>query len=177
MDPITIGAAFAVAKAAVAGVKEAIALGKEVQECYHDISAFFVAQGEIQAAVVQQEHDKKLGKPVQRDATAEALDAMFASRQMFKMEVELREALIYGSGNESGLYEEMCQRRDQIIQERRDAIEEEARLERMRLRAIERKKEQRIQNIQEWLAVVFGVAISSFIMYAVWWMFRQGNDK
>jgi len=64
-----------------------------------------------------------------------------------------------------------------IIQDRRDAIEEEARLERMRLRAIERKKEQRIQNIQEWLAVVFGVAISSFIMYAVWWMFRQGNDK
>lgn len=174
MDPITIGAAFAVAKAAVAGVKEAIALGKEVQECYHDISAFFVAQGEIQAAVVQQEHDKKLGK--QRDATSEALDAMFASRQMFKMEVELREALIYGSGNESGLYEEMCQRRDAIIQERRDAIEEEARLERMRLRAIERKKEQRIQNIQEWLAVVFGVAISSFIMYAVWWMFKHGDD-
>ena len=175
MDPITIGAAFAVAKAAVAGVKEAIALGKEVQECYHDISAFFTAQGEIQAAVVQQEHDKKLGK--QKDATAEALDAMFASRQMFKMEVELREALIYGSGNESGLYEEMCQRRDAIIQERRDAIEEEARLERMRLREIERRKEQRIQSIQEWLAVVFGVSISSFIMYAVWWMFKHGGDE
>ena len=95
---------------------------------------------------------------------------------MFKMEVELREALIYGSGNESGLYEEMCQRRDAIIQERRDAIEEEARLERMRLREIERKKEQRIQDIQEWLAVVFGVAISSFIMYAVWWMFKHGDD-
>ena len=173
MDPITVGAAFAVAKAAVAGVKEAIALGKEVQECYHDISAFFTAQGEIQAAVVQQEHDKKLGK--QKDATAEALDAMFASRQLFKLEVELREALIYGSGNESGLYEEMCQRRDAIIQERRDAIEEEARLERMRLRDIERKKEQRIQNIQEWLAVVFGVSISSFIMYAVWWMFKNGG--
>jgi len=173
MDPITVGAAFAIAKAAVAGVKEAIAIGKEVQECYHDISAFFTAQGEIQAAVVQQEHDKKLGK--QKDATAEALDAMFASRQLFKMEVELREALIYGSGNESGLYEEMCQRRDAIIQDRRDAIEEEARLERMRLREIERKKEQRIQSIQEWLAVVFGVSISSFIMYAVWWMFKNGG--
>jgi len=32
MDPITIGAAFAIAKAAVAGVKEAIALSKEVQK-------------------------------------------------------------------------------------------------------------------------------------------------
>jgi len=45
----------------------------------------------------------------------------------------------------------------------------------MRLREIERKKEQRIQNIQEWLAVVFGVSISSFIMYAVWWMFKNGG--
>jgi len=32
MDPITIGAAFAIAKAAVAGVKEAIALSKEAQK-------------------------------------------------------------------------------------------------------------------------------------------------
>jgi hypothetical protein len=175
MDPITVGAAFAIAKAAVAGVKEAIALGKEVQECYHDISAFFTAQGEIQAAVVQQEYDQKLGK--QKDATAEALDAMFASRQMFKMEVELREALIYGSGNESGLYEEMCQRRDAIIQERKNALEEEARQIRLNAYAIKRKKEERIQNLQEWLAVVLGVSISSFIMYAVWWMFRHGGDE
>ena len=177
MDPITVGAAFAIAKAAVAGVKEAIALGHEIQDCYKDISAFFTAQGEIQAAVVQQEHDQKLGKPVQKDATAEALDAMFASRQMFKMEVELREALIYGSGNESGLYEEMCQRRDAIIQERKNALEEEARQIRLKAYAIKRKKEQRIQNIQEWLAVVVGVSISSCIMYAVWWMFRQGGDE
>lgn len=177
MDPITVGAAFAIAKAAVAGVKEAIALGKEVQECYHDISAFFTAQGEIQAAVVQQEHDQKLGKSVPKDATAEALDAMFASRQMYKMEVELREALIYGSGNESGLYEEMCQRRDAIIEARRKALEDEAYEIRQRQYAIKRKKEERIQNIQEWLAVVLGVSISSFIMYAVWWMFRQGGDE
>ena len=177
MDPITIGAAFAVAKAAVAGVKEAIALGHEIQDCYKDISAFFTAQGEIQAAVIQQEHDQKLGKPVQRDATAEALDAMFASRQMFKMEVELREALIYGSGNESGLYEEMCQRRDAIIQARRKALEDEAYEIRQRQYAIKRQKEQRIQNIQEWLAVVLGVSISSFIMYAVWWMFKHGGDE
>ena len=54
MEPITIGIAFAAAKAAVAGVKEAIALGHEIQDCYHDIASFFNAQGEIEAAVVQQ---------------------------------------------------------------------------------------------------------------------------
>jgi hypothetical protein len=102
---------------------------------------------------------------------------MFASRQMFKMEVELREALIYGSGNESGLYEEMCQRRDAIIQERKNALEEEARQVRLKAYAIKRKKEERIQNLQEWLAVVLGVSISSFIMYIIWWMFRHGGDE
>jgi hypothetical protein len=102
---------------------------------------------------------------------------MFASRQMYRMEVELREALIYGSGNESGLYEEMCQRRDAIIQARRKALEDEAYEIRQREYAIKRKKEQRIQNLQEWLAVVLGVSISSFIMYAVWWMFRHGGDE
>jgi hypothetical protein len=71
----------------------------------------------------------------------------------------------------------MCQRRDAIIQERKNALEEEARQIRLKAYAIKRKKEQRIQNIQEWLAVVVGVSISSFIMYAVWWMFRHGGDE
>jgi hypothetical protein len=71
----------------------------------------------------------------------------------------------------------MCQRRDAIIQERKNALEEEARQIRLKAYAIKRKKEQRIQNIQEWLAVVVGVSISSFIMYIIWWMFRHGGDE
>jgi hypothetical protein len=93
---------------------------------------------------------------------------------MIRLENELKEALIYGS-QESGLYDEMCQRRDAIILERRQEIEDAEREERMRLAAIRRKKEQRIQNIQEWLAVVLGVSLSSFVMYAIWWMFKNGG--
>lgn len=172
---IEIAVAFGVAKAAVAGVKEAIALGHEIQDCYRDIASFFDAQGEIEAAVVQQKADKAAGVAPQKSATAEALDAVFAAREMRRMEQELKELLIYNSGNESGLYEEMCQRRAEIVQERKDAIEEAARAERMRIAAIRRAKEQRIQNIQEWCAVVLGVTISSFIMWIVWWMFKHGG--
>ena len=71
----------------------------------------------------------------------------------------------------------MCQRRDAIIQARRKALEDEAYEIRQREYALKRKKEQRIQSIQEWLAVVLGVSISSFIMYAVWWMFKHGGDE
>lgn len=169
---IEIAVAFAAAEAAVAGVKKAIALGKEIQECYHEISTFFENQGEIQAAAIEQEHEKKKTG----NATKQALDATFAARRMFRMEIELKEMLIYQS-NESGLYEEMCMRRDAIILEAKERVEEEARQLRMAAAAKRRKKQELLQNIQEWCAVVVGVSISSAIMWAIWWMFKHRGDE
>ena len=169
---IEIAVAFGIAKAAVAGVKEAIALGHEIQDCYQDIASFFNAQGEIEAAVIEQKANKAAGKVLEKSATAEALDAVFAAREMRRLEQELKEMLIYNSGNESGLYEEMCQRRTEIIQARKDAIEDAARAERLRLAAIARKKQERINTIQTWLTVVVGTTVSAAIIYAIWWMFN-----
>ena len=166
---IEVAVAFGIAKAAVAGVKEAIALGHEIQDCYRDIASFFDAQGEIEAAVAEQ----KIAKTApEKSSTAEALDAVFAARQMKKLEQELKEMLIYNSGNESGLYDDMCQRRSEIIQSRKDAIEDAARAERLRLAAIARKKQERINTIQTWLTVVVGTTVSAAIIYAIWWMFN-----
>ena len=97
---------------------------------------------------------------------------MFAARQMKKLEQELKEMLIYNSGNESGLYDEMCQRRSEIIQSRKDAIEDAARAERLRLAAIARKKQELIDKIQNWLTAIVGTAISAAIVYFIWWMFH-----
>lgn len=166
---IEIAVAFGVAKAAVAGVKEAIALGHEIQDCYRDIAKFFEVQGEIEAAVIEQK-----AAPT-KNATAEALDAVFASRQMKKLEQELKEMLIYNSGNESGLYEEMCQRRSEIVQARKNAIEDAARAERLRLAAIARKRQERLDQVQMWLSLVVGTTVSTAIIYAIWWMFQQGK--
>lgn len=166
---IEVAVAFGIAKAAVAGVKEAIALGHEIQDCYRDIASFFDAQGEIEAAVAEQKITKSAPE---KSSTAEALDAVFAARQMKKLEQELKEMLIYNSGNESGLYEEMCARRSEIVQSRKDAIEDAARAERLRLAAIARKKQERINTIQTWLTVVVGTTVSAAIIYAIWWMFN-----
>jgi len=166
---IEVAVAFGIAKAAVAGVKEAIALGHEIQDCYRDIASFFDAQGEIEAAVAEQKITKAAPE---KSSTAEALDAVFAARQMKKLEQELKEMLIYNSGNESGLYEEMCARRSEIVQARKDAIEDAARAERLRLAAIARKKRERIEKIQMWLTVVVGTTVSAAIIYAIWWMFN-----
>jgi len=167
---IEIAVAFGIAKAAVAGVKEAIALGHEIQDCYHDIAKFFDAQGEIEAAVIEQKIVKP--KAAEKSSTSEALDAVFASRQMKRLEQELKEMLIYNSGNESGLYEEMCQRRSEIIQARKEALEDEARAERLRLAAIARKKQERIDKIQNALTIVVGTTISAAIIYAIYYMFH-----
>ena len=50
IDPITIGAAFAVAKGAVAGIKQALELGHEIKDCYQDLQSFFHSQAEIEKA-------------------------------------------------------------------------------------------------------------------------------
>ena len=163
---IEIAVAFGIAKAAVAGVKEAIALGHEIQDCYRDIASFFDAQGEIEATIIEQKASPS------KSATSEALDAVFAARQMKKLEQELKEMLIYNSGNESGLYEEMCQRRSEIVQARKDAVENAARAERLRLAAIARKKQELIDKIQNWLTAIVGTAISTAIVYFIWWMFH-----
>ena len=168
---IEVAVAFGIAKAAVAGVKEAIALGHEIQECYQDIAKFFDAQGEVESAVIEQKTNKNSTNS-NKSSTAEALDVVFAARQMKKLEQELKEMLIYNSGNESGLYEEMCQRRSEIVQARKDAIEDAARAERLRLAAIARRKQERIDKIQLWLTVVVGATVSASIIYAIWWMFN-----
>ena len=54
-DPVTIGAAFALAKTSVGFVKEAINLGHEIKDCYDDLSKFFKAQGQIEKAAKEVE--------------------------------------------------------------------------------------------------------------------------
>lgn len=171
---IEIAVAFGIAKAAVAGVKEAIALGHEIQDCYCDIAKFFDAQGEIEATVIEQRvlNTNKNSTNSNKNATIEALDAVFAARQMKKLEQELKEMLIYNSGNESGLYDEMCQRRSEIIQARKNAIEDEARVERLRLASIARKKQDRIDKMQNLLTIIVGTAVSGAIIYFIYWMFH-----
>jgi hypothetical protein len=169
---IEVAVAFAAAEAAVAGVKRAIALGKEIQECYHDISTFFEKQAEIKSVAVVDTVAKKNPNITLSQATKQALDATFASRKLYRMEVELREMLIYNNSGETGLYEEMCARRDAIVAAAREEAEEEARLERMRLREVARRRAERIQLVQSIIAAIVGTACATAILYGIWWMFH-----
>ena len=91
IDPITIGAAFAIAKSTIAGVKEAIQLGKDIQECSGDILKFFEHRDTVARAAVLEK--KKPGSEL-----TQAAGAVFQARALRQAEKELREQLIY-SGN------------------------------------------------------------------------------
>jgi len=93
IDPITISAAFAIAKSTIAGVKEAIQMGKDLQECSGDLIKFFEHRDTVAKAAV---HDKKKSK----SDMGQALDTVMQAKALRDAEKELKEKLIWsGQGD------------------------------------------------------------------------------
>ena len=116
IDPITIGAAFAIAKSTIAGVKEAIQMGKDIQECSGDLLKFFEHRDTVAKAAVLER--KKPGSEF-----TQAASAVFQARALRQAEKELKEQLIY-SGN--GDVWEAIQAEYNLIVARRKREEREA---------------------------------------------------
>ena len=93
IDPITIGAAFAIAKSTIAGVKEAIKLGKDLQECSGDLIKFFEHRDTVAKAAV---HEKKKSQ----SDMGQAVNAVMQAKALRDAEKQLKEQLIYsGQGD------------------------------------------------------------------------------
>ena len=148
IDPVTIGAAFAVAKGAVAGVKQAIELGHEIKDCYEDLQKFFRSQGEIEKAAKAVEVAKAQPKSedpkeaaAQESILSQAFQIVMARKQAKEFEIQLRD--LFAMKGELGLYQELCQERDRLSGEQ-DAENREA-IRKARLakdRAARKKQEQ-----------------------------------
>ena len=94
IDPITISAAFALAKSTIAGVQEAIQMGKDLQECSGDLIKFFEMRDTVAKAAVQ----NKGKKP--RSDMGQALDTVMQAKALRDAEKKLKEQLIYsGQGD------------------------------------------------------------------------------
>ena len=94
LDPITISAAFALAKSTIAGVQEAIQMGKDLQECSGDLIKFF----EMRDTVAKAATEDKGNKP--RSDMGQALDTVMQAKALRDAEKKLKEQLIYsGQGD------------------------------------------------------------------------------
>ena len=116
LDPITISAAFAIAKSTIAGVQEAIQMGKDLNECSGDLIEFFKQRDNVARAAVEEK--KKPGSDFE-----DAASAVFKARTLRNAEKALKEKLIY-SGN--GDVWEAIQAQYNLIQANRRREEREA---------------------------------------------------
>ena len=156
MDPLTI---YAGAQATMAGIKGAIALGKDINSLIGDVSKFFgmAEQVHIGATKKKIESIKKSNSEI----AAEALQIAWASKKLREDERYLKDMLIW-SGN-ADVYYEMIQERTRMAKERAEA---------------ERKEEERIQHQREMIGelvmtlLLFVAAIACIIpIGALIWQF------
>lgn len=120
IDPIT---AFATAQAAVAGIKKAVQLGKDVQGLVGEFGKFFDARDAVQKAA---NDANKSGK----SDTSRAMEIVMQANQLREAEEQLKHMLVYGGYPE--LWEMMLKERMKIKQAR-DKAEREAKIARRKL--------------------------------------------
>jgi len=154
IDPITIGAAFALAKTSVGFVKEAINMGREIRDCGKELSDFFKSQGEIEKAANEVEKLKSQPKSddpqqaqVQESALSQAFTIVSRRRELKQFETELRD--MFAIKGELDFYHELCAERQRIINSQDDAAREKIRKERLAKDRAARKK----QEMEEMLMV------------------------
>jgi len=94
IDPITIGAAFAIAKSTIVGVKEAIQMGKDLQECSGDLIKFFEMHDTVEKGANQ---DKAKAS---NSEMAQALESVMQAKFLRDARTKLKEQLIWsGQGD------------------------------------------------------------------------------
>jgi len=172
IDPITIGAAFAVAKTSVAFVKEAINMGKEIRDCYGELSQFFTAQGQIEKAVKEVEAAKLAPKPDDpKEAAAvesvlsQAFTLVMQRKQAREMEQELKNLFsMQGEAGPGGLYEELCKERNRISGEQDEANREKIRKARLERDRATRKREE-LEQVLSVAGIVIFVLIGAVLLY------------
>ena len=140
LDPISISAAFALAKSTIAGVQEAIQMGKDLQECSGDLIKFFEMRDTVAKAAVQDKGKKP------RSDMGQALDTVMQAKALRDAEKKLKEQLIYSG---QGDVWEAIQAEYNLIQSNRRREEREAE---------EAKKHQREQLAELVEGVFYGLA-------------------
>ena len=195
IDPVTISlviggakalkSAFDTAKEAMDEFRSCAEAGMGAAESMGAMVKFFTAQGEVKKALVESKLPPEPtadGAPVEtRSDTAIALEAMQYEMQLREDEEEIKTYLIYNC-KQSGLYDDLCRRREEIANVRAAKAEAARRAETERILAIKRadmavrrKRTRKIEAIKEGVGVVVGTVTACGLAYAIYWMFKYGG--
>ncbi len=126
---IEVAAILATAQAAVAGIKQAIQVGRSAQDCLGDFMKLFDAQDKLQKASTD-ERSKVKGDSQQQSAMSEALESVIAAKKIREMTEDLKQHLVWSG--QADVWEDIQREHNAIVQ-RRKAAEFAAQRERERL--------------------------------------------
>lgn len=114
IDPITIGIAFTIAQKTVGGIKQAIALGKDINELGGQFARFFEHADQVHSA----SSNIQSGKEALTDGQIRSMSIQIAmqSKALRDTEKQLKELLIY-SGNKD-VWDHMMAERVRMFKER-----------------------------------------------------------
>ena len=160
MDPITIGLAFTAAQAAVSHIKQAIALGKDINSLVGQFSKFFDSADSIHREKIKQRSKGiRLGK-TDSELGKEALQIAMHSDALREAERQLKDMIIWQVGKPQ-IWEDMIKERTRLFKERAEAEREEAK------REVERKKKVAKQCMFAMCFVGFSMVFFCIVMGGV----------
>jgi hypothetical protein len=129
MDPITIGLAFTAAQAAVSHIKQAIALGKDVNSLIGQFSKFFSSADTVHKAATK-EKINNIGKS-DAELGRQALEYAMHSNKLREDETALKNMIIWELGKPQ-IWEDMLRERIRLVKERNIAEKAAAEAEALR---------------------------------------------
>jgi hypothetical protein len=119
IDPISIRLAFSAAQSAISGIKQAIAMGKDVNSIIGQVGHFFESADQVHMASIKAKHgaldksDAQLGR--------QALEFAMHSNQLREDERALKD-MIYWQLGKPQIWEEMVKERARLLKEKRESI-------------------------------------------------------
>lgn len=144
---VEIAVALAAAQAAVAGIKQAIQVGKDAKDCLGEFMSLFDAQDQIQKASTEER--AKLPPEKQKSAMSEALEAVIAAKKVREMTDELKQYLIWSG--QADIWDEIQREHNAIVQKRKaDELAAKRKAEEEAALRIKQRKERML------IAVVLG---------------------
>ena len=144
---VEIAVALAAAQAAVAGIKQAIQVGKDAKDCLGEFMSLFDAQDQIQKASTEER--AKLPPEKQKSAMSEALEAVIAAKKVREMTDELKQYLIWSG--QADIWDEIQREHNAIVQKRKaDELAAKRRSEEEAALRLKQRKERML------IAVVLG---------------------
>ena len=151
---VEVAVALAAAQAAVAGIKQAIQVGRDAKECLGEFMQLFDAQDQIQKASTEER--AKLPPEKQKSAMSEALETVIAAKKVREMTEELKQFLVWSG--QSDVWDEIQREHNAVVQ-RRKAAELAAK------RKAEEDAARKLKQRKERMLIVTVVGTGGIILY------------